>query len=97
VVGLSRYWCPESLNTRYKPLRLHTCVDRRELPLGYDVILVSTCLPRGKYRSGTLAEDAPIKTLRRQDWFGFRHFQSTAVFGRIVPAEPFDKVGCPSP
>ena len=79
-----------------QPLQLNACVGGGELPIGLGVVVVAASLPGGDFLDqGLLVRDAPIETLRRQDAeFGFSHIQPTAVFGCVVPLEPFDQPAC---
>jgi len=58
--------------------------------------VVAAALPSGDLLDqGRPVGDPPIETLGRHDAeFGLSHVQPAAVFGRVVPLEPFDQAAC---
>jgi hypothetical protein len=90
---------PSLSHCRVQPLQLHAGVSGGELPIGFDMFLVAGMLPGGDFLGqGLLVRDAAIETLAGQHAeFGLGHVEPTAVFGCVVPFEPFDeaaRLGC---
>ncbi len=67
-----------------------------ELPIGLGVVGISIIFPSCDFvGEGLFVRDAPIEALGRKDnQFGLRHIEPTAVLWRVMPFEPFGQPPC---